>query len=130
MGRATRDLGLTGAVLAGSGLEFRVWRARHPVWGDEAVRLPALAVESNANDPRVDTGELFAAQGRLTWILFLAGAGKTIRANRGALEGDERADLVGDEAEQAGRDLEPVGLDAVSHGALLRPWRAPGHVAW
>jgi aminoglycoside phosphotransferase (APT) family kinase protein len=35
-----------------------VWRARHPVWGDVAVRLPALAVESTPNDPHVDTGEL------------------------------------------------------------------------
>lgn len=35
-----------------------MWRARHPVWGDVAVRLPALAVESTPNDPRVDTGEL------------------------------------------------------------------------
>lgn len=31
---------------------------RHPQWGDVAVRLPARAIESNANDPRVDTGEL------------------------------------------------------------------------
>lgn len=55
---AVRELGLTEVALAGSGLEFSVWRATHPRWGVVALRVPARAIESNANDPHVVTAEL------------------------------------------------------------------------
>lgn len=55
---AISDLRLTQVTLAGSGLEFSVWRATHPRWGDVALRVPARAIESNANDPLVVTAEL------------------------------------------------------------------------
>lgn len=58
MTAAAHDLDLTGATLAGSGLEFQVWRMSHPRWGDVAVRVPARPVDSNANDPHVETAEL------------------------------------------------------------------------
>ncbi|MFI2190302.1 phosphotransferase family protein [Streptomyces sioyaensis] len=55
---AARDLDLTGGTLVGSGLEFEVWRMRHPQWGEVALRVPAQAIDSNANDPYVETAEL------------------------------------------------------------------------
>jgi Phosphotransferase enzyme family len=58
LGSAVRELGLTEVALAGSGLEFSVWHATHPRWGPVALRVPARAIESNANDPHVVTAEL------------------------------------------------------------------------
>lgn len=52
------DLRLRTGAPAGRGLEFEVWRMRHPEWGEVAVRFPARPVESNANDPWVETAEL------------------------------------------------------------------------
>ncbi|GAA1952163.1 phosphotransferase family protein [Kitasatospora viridis] len=70
---AAQDLQLTGGELVGSGLEFQVWRMRHPRWGDVALRLPAQAVESNPNDPYVDTAELLRHEALLYAALPASG---------------------------------------------------------
>lgn len=49
--RAANELGMTDGRLVGRGLEFEVWRMRHPEWGEVAVRLPATEEMANANDP-------------------------------------------------------------------------------
>jgi aminoglycoside phosphotransferase (APT) family kinase protein len=56
--RAAHELGMTDGRLVGRGLEFEVWRMRHPEWGEVAVRLPVSEETSNANDPEVDTAAL------------------------------------------------------------------------
>jgi aminoglycoside phosphotransferase (APT) family kinase protein len=55
---AARELHLTDETPVGRGLEFEVWRMTHPSWGDVALRIPARAIDSNANDPHVETAEL------------------------------------------------------------------------
>lgn len=55
---AVERLGLTGPQPVGRGLEFEVWRATHPRWGEVALRIPARKVDSNDNDPWVETAEL------------------------------------------------------------------------
>lgn len=56
--RAAHELGMTDGRLVGRGLEFEVWRMRHPEWGEVAVRLPAHEEMANANDPDVRAVEL------------------------------------------------------------------------
>lgn len=55
---AARQLDLTDERPIGYGLEFGVWRMTHPRWGEVAVRVPARAIDSNDNDPYVETAEL------------------------------------------------------------------------
>ncbi|MYT77474.1 MULTISPECIES: phosphotransferase [unclassified Streptomyces] len=71
---AVQDLQLTGGELVGSGLEFQVWRMRHQQWGEVALRLPAQAVESNPNDPLVDTAELLRHEA----LVYMALGGRGI----------------------------------------------------
>lgn len=56
--RAAHELGMTDGRLVGRGLEFEVWRMRHPEWGEVAVRLPAHEEMANANDPEALAVEL------------------------------------------------------------------------
>jgi aminoglycoside phosphotransferase (APT) family kinase protein len=56
--RAAHELGMTDGRLIGRGLEFEVWRMRHPEWGDVVVRLPASERLGNANDPEADPAAL------------------------------------------------------------------------
>lgn len=66
-------LGLTGLADVGEGLEFRVWRAHHPEWGQVALRAARRRFESNDNDPLVDTGELLRREARVSRVLAAAG---------------------------------------------------------
>jgi aminoglycoside phosphotransferase (APT) family kinase protein len=65
LAKAVGVLGLTDAVPVGGGLEFRVWRARHPEWGEVALRAPQHRFETNDNDPFVDTGALLRREALL-----------------------------------------------------------------
>ncbi|WP_179084209.1 phosphotransferase family protein [Streptomyces rectiverticillatus] len=62
---AAEELGLTGGTLVGHGLEFDVWRMTHPHRGEVALRLPARAIDSNANDPYVETAELLRLEAEM-----------------------------------------------------------------
>jgi aminoglycoside phosphotransferase (APT) family kinase protein len=53
-----RELGLSEQAPVGKGVEFEVWRMRHPQWGEVAVRLPGADDMSNDNDPHVDPSML------------------------------------------------------------------------
>jgi fructosamine-3-kinase len=66
-------LGLTELAPVGAGLEFHVWRARHPAWGEVALRASRRRFESNDNDPSVDTGALLAREAGLSRLLADAG---------------------------------------------------------
>lgn len=65
LAKAVSTLGLTEAVPVGGGLEFRVWRARHPRWGQVALRAPQRPFETNDNDPFVDMGALLRREALL-----------------------------------------------------------------
>lgn len=62
-------LGLTGLAEIGAGLEFRVWRAHHPIWGQVVLRAARRRFDSNDNDPIVDTGELLRREAGLARVL-------------------------------------------------------------
>jgi aminoglycoside phosphotransferase (APT) family kinase protein len=70
---AVEKTGLTDLTPVGGGLEFRVWRARHPEWGDVVLRAARSRFESNDNDPLVDTGALLRREARLSTLLASAG---------------------------------------------------------
>lgn len=59
--------------LVAEGLDFSVYRAMHPHWGEVAVKAPKARIISNANDERIDARDLLRQEGELGETMRRAG---------------------------------------------------------
>jgi aminoglycoside phosphotransferase (APT) family kinase protein len=111
--RAARELGLSEQGLAGRGVEFEVWRMRHPVWGEVAMRLPGTDDMSNENDPHVDPSALLRHEAAV--YEFLAGSGVPVPQSYALVRGEVDVSV----SEFIETDTGTPALDCFALGVLL-----------